>query len=187
MKKSNRTTILLVIAAVLLAVVVMSKRISFDNRDIAVIETSIGVIEIELFSEQAPEAVANFLQYVNEGYYGGTVFHRVIPGFIIQAGGFYGNMSWKEGHEPVNIEPNNLTNVAGSVAAAGNNAGVSSHFFINVNDNRRIDGDVPVFGKVIAGMDVAVAISNVENYKRAQPPLNNWPVEEILIKKAYLK
>lgn len=187
MRGNNKTTILLVIAAILLAVVLMSKRISFESKDIVVIETSMGMIEIELYSEQAPEAVANFLQYVNEGYYDGTVFHRVIPRFIIQAGGFYGDMNRKMPNTPLNIEPNNLTNAAGSVAAAGNDAGVNSHFFINVVDNTELDGDIPVFGKVIAGMDVVVAISNVNNYERSGPPLNNWPVEDILIKKAYLK
>ena len=136
-------------------------------------QTSMGDIVIELDMEKAPKSVENFLGYVNDGFYNGTVFHRVIDGFMIQGGGFTENLQRKGTREPIQNEADNgLKNVRGTIAMArtGEPHSATAQFFINVVDNDFLDfrsktrrgWGYTVFGKVIQGMDVVDNIRKVK-------------------------
>lgn len=137
-----------------------------DN-PVVVMQTNKGEITLELFPEQAPETVKNFLHYVDSGFYEGTIFHRTIAGFMIQGGGFTANMERKEVRDPVkNESKNGLSNRQGTIAMARTNYphSATSQFFINVVNNGRLDAynnryGYAVFGKVIEGMELAIRIS----------------------------
>ena len=154
-----------------------------------VLETSLGTIELELDAEKAPVSVENFLAYVDAGHYDGTLFHRVIPGFMIQGGGFDASMKQKATRAPIKNEADNgLLNARGTVAMARTNDvnSATSQFFINVVDNGFLnhggrDFGYAVFAKVTAGMDVADKIAAVK--RGAQ----DAPVEPVVIKKASRK
>jgi peptidyl-prolyl cis-trans isomerase A (cyclophilin A) len=127
------------------------------------VKTSMGNIRIELYPAKAPKSVENFLQYVKDGHYNGTIFHRVIPGFMVQGGGMTADMAQKPTRPPVPIESKNgLKNDVGWLAMARTNDpnSATSQFFINVNNNGFLnypgqDGNgYTVFGKVVDGMDV---------------------------------
>ena len=146
------------------------------------LETSAGTIRVELDDEKAPETVKNFLTNVENGHYDGTVFHRVIDGFMIQGGGFDKSFKQKPTKPPVPIESKNgLKNEVGWLAMARTSDpnSATAQFFINVNDNTNLDfvsaerGETYgycVFGKVIAGMDVVDKIKKTET--GAQPPFS---------------
>lgn len=135
-------------------------------------ETTLGTIKLELDGRQAPITVAHILKLVESGFYDGTVFHRVIPGFMAQGGGYTPNLKRKETDDTIpNESGNGMTNVRGTIAMArtGDPHSANSQFFINVADNSRLDpGKAPyngrwgytVFGTVIEGMDVVDAIVN---------------------------
>ena len=134
--------------------------------------TSQGVIEIELEAKRAPVTTENFLQYVREGFYNGTVFHRVIPGFMVQGGGFEPRMKRKRTRKPINNEADNgLKNVRGTIAMARtpDPHSATSQFFINTVDNENLNHTAKtgagwgyaVFAKVIKGMDVVQKIEQV--------------------------
>lgn len=133
-------------------------------------QTSLGNVEIELFNDKAPITVKNFENYVNSNFYNGTVFHRVIPGFMIQGGGMAEDLKEKPTKAPiVNESYNGLLNNRGSIAMARTNDpnSASSQFFINVKDNNFLDksnrnAGYAVFGRVVKGMDVVDQISNVK-------------------------
>ncbi len=136
-------------------------------------ETTLGNIELELYPAKAPRTVENFLRYVNEGYYNGTVFHRVIKGFMIQGGGFTPNLERKTTHQPIPNEAfNGLKNDRGTIAMARTFEphSAQAQFFINTvnNDNlnfrnKSMQGwGYAVFGRVTRGMDVVDRIENVE-------------------------
>lgn len=134
------------------------------------LKTSLGTVRLELFPAKAPKTVANFLQYVKDGHYNGTIFHRVIPGFMIQGGGMTANMSQKPTRPPIPIESKNgLKNEVGTVAMARTSDpnSATAQFFINVAANGfldypRQDGNgYTVFGKVVDGMDVVNKITAV--------------------------
>ena len=155
--------------------------------------TSAGTITIELDAEKAPKSVANFLEYVRSGHYEGTVFHRVIDGFMIQGGGFDAGMQQKTTRAPVENEARNgLRNRAGTIAMARTQAphSASAQFFINLVDNAGLDYPSPdgwgyaVFGKVTAGFDVVQRIgkSRVRNLGFHQ----NVPAEHIVIERVTL-
>lgn len=128
-----------------------------------------GNIRIELYQDKAPVTVANFLRYVNDGFYAGLIFHRVIPNFMIQGGGFDAQMQQKSTHPPIKNEADNgLQNLRGTLAMARTRAlhSATSQFFINLVDNHFLDHGVrdygyAVFGKVIQGMDIADKIGAV--------------------------
>ena len=135
-------------------------------------ETSHGDFTVEVDGESAPISAKNFLRYVDESFFDGTIFHRVIPGFMIQGGGFTGEMEHKSGHAPIRNEADNgLKNLRGSLAMARTNDlhSATSQFFINLVDNDGLDRSSPrgdgwgytVFGKVVSGMDVVDAIAKV--------------------------
>ncbi len=127
-----------------------------------VIKTSEGDITLQLFADKSPVTVANFLGYVDKGFYNGTIFHRVIPNFMIQGGGFGPDMKEKETGEPIVNESNNhLRNTRGTIAMArtSNPDSATAQFFINQRSNLQLDGSdakpgYAVFGEVIQGMDI---------------------------------
>jgi peptidyl-prolyl cis-trans isomerase A (cyclophilin A) len=127
------------------------------------LKTSAGTIRLELYPAKAPKSVENFLQYVRDGHYDGTIFHRVIPGFMVQGGGMTKDMAQKKTRAPIPIESKNgLKNELGTVAMARTSDpnSATSQFFINVNNNGFLDypgadgHGYTVFGKVVGGMDV---------------------------------
>ncbi|MBI3036523.1 peptidyl-prolyl cis-trans isomerase [Candidatus Woesearchaeota archaeon] len=163
------------------------------NAATVIIETNKGKIEVELYPDKAPITVKNFLDYVNEGFYDGTVFHRVIPGFMIQGGGFTPDGAQKPTHEQIKLESSNgLKNKVGTIAMARTNIpdSASSQFFINIADNSPLDYNpgndgYAVFGTVTKGMDVVNAIAAVKTSSRG--PYDDWPIEDVVIKKVSVK
>ena len=162
---------------------------------IVVISTSMGDIEAELYADKAPESVKNFLAYANDGFYNGTVFHRVIKDFMIQGGGMTPDMKEKATRAPIPLESGNgLDNVRGTLAMARtmdpNSA--TAQFFINVTDNGFLnkaqsrDGNgYAVFGKVVSGMEVVDKIRAVPTGNKGMH--QNVPLEPVLINKATLE
>jgi len=161
-----------------------------------IIQTNMGNIEVELNSEKAPNTVKNFLQYVNSNFYGGTIFHRVIKGFMIQGGGFTKDMEQKKTLTPIAIESNNgLKNDRGTIAMARTSDpnSATSQFFINTKDNSFLNYSVPsmqgygytVFGKVIKGMDVVDKIESVKTASKGY--MGNVPVNHLIIQKISVK
>lgn len=154
-------------------------------------QTSLGKIVIELDSEKAPKTVQNFLQYAKDGFYNGTIFHRVIDGFMIQGGGFTKDMEQKAtGAQIVNEARNGLKNQRGTIAMArrAEPHSATAQFFINHKDNAMLDhtGDqngrtwgYAVFGKVTEGMDVVDKIARVPAGDRAMH--QNVPLEAVVI------
>ena len=157
--------------------------------------TNFGDITLELNAEKAPATVANFLQYVESGYYDGVIFHRVIDGFMIQGGGFDANMKQKATKAEIKNEANNgLSNNKYTVAMARTSIpdSASSQFFINVGDNNFLNHTAPtssgwgycVFGKVVEGMDVVDKIRAVKTTSKAGH--RDVPTEAVVIEKASL-
>jgi peptidyl-prolyl cis-trans isomerase A (cyclophilin A) len=155
------------------------------------LETSEGRIVIELAPKEAPKTVDNFLTYVKAGHYDGTVFHRVIPTFMIQGGGFNSEMAERPTRAPIPLESQNgLKNERGTVAMArrGDPNSATAQFFINVVDNPRLDHPNPdgngyaVFGRVVEGMDVVDKIRAVPTGSRG--PHQNVPLSPVTIKSA---
>jgi cyclophilin family peptidyl-prolyl cis-trans isomerase len=155
------------------------------------VRTSMGDITIRLFPDKAPISVANFLSYVDEGFYNGTIFHRVTEGYVIQGGGFTTNMVKKETRAPIKNEAGNgLSNRRGTVAMARINLvdSATSQFFINFADNTFLDhkNDTPkdfgyaVFGEVVSGMDVVDRISAVKTGSRGPFP-TDCPLANVTI------
>ena len=162
------------------------------NTPKVLLETSMGNIKLELFEKDAPLTVANFLAYVDEGHYDSTIFHRVIPGFMIQGGGFTADMEQKPTNEPIRNEAmNGLKNVRGTIAMARTMVvdSATSQFFINLVDNGFLDFRNPtpqgfgyaVFGKVTKGMEVVDKIAKVQTGNRGMH--QDVPVEPVIIKK----
>ena len=154
------------------------------------IETSLGTITAELFEDKAPATVANFLSYVDAGFYNETIFHRVISGFMIQGGGFTANMMQKQTKAPVKNEASQeLPNKRGTLAMARTQVidSATSQFFINLKDNDFLNHTSPtpqgfgyaVFGKVTDGMDVVDKIAAVKTGSR--PPHGDVPVTPVII------
>ncbi|MBN8431104.1 peptidyl-prolyl cis-trans isomerase [Microbulbifer salipaludis] len=141
--------------------------LAISNNPRVELETDLGTIELVLYADKAPETVENFLAYVDSGFYNGTIFHRVIPGFMAQGGGFTFDFQEKPTRDPVVNESNNgLSNERGTISMARTNDpdSATAQFFINLVDNSRLDGsaDKPgytVFGKVLLGMSVVQQIA----------------------------
>jgi len=154
------------------------------------LHTSLGSITIELDDKATPNTTQNFLNYVNEGFYNNTIFHRVIKGFMIQGGGFEKGMSQKAAHKPIRNEAKTgLKNELGTISMARTNDphSATSQFFINVANNAFLDFKAETadafgycaFGKVTEGMDIILKISQVSTTQRAGH--SDVPVEEVLI------
>lgn len=158
-----------------------------------IVHTSMGPITLELFEDEAPISVENFLDYARSGHYEGTTFHRVIGNFMIQGGGFDPDFNQKPTRDPITNEADNgLSNKRGTVAMArtGMPHSATAQFFINVADNASLDHrgkqsgrtwGYAVFGHVTEGMDVVDAIRAVETTSR--PPYSDVPVEPVLIER----
>jgi peptidyl-prolyl cis-trans isomerase B (cyclophilin B) len=157
------------------------------------LETSKGDVTLELYPDKAPETVKNFLSYVDSGFFNLTLFHRVIPGFMVQGGGFGKGLVHKEAHQPVKNEAaNGLTNQRGTIAMARTSDphSATSQFFINLVDNDFLNFTAAtdkgygycVFGKVIAGMDVVDKIAAVKTH--SVDMYQDVPVEDVFILKA---
>ena len=155
-----------------------------------IFNTNHGPISIELNSEKAPKSAENFLQYAKEGFYNGTIFHRVIDGFMIQGGGFEPGMSQKANHDPIDNEADNgLSNLTGTLAMArtAEPHSATSQFFINVSDNFFLDHrgktaqgwGYAVFGKVVDGMDVINKSKSCQTTSRAGH--QDVPIDDIII------
>jgi len=156
------------------------------------ITTNHGVIVLELDAEKAPESTKNFQSYVESGHYNGTVFHRVIPGFMIQGGGFEPGLNQKSSGEPIQNEADNgLKNDIGTVAMARTNDphSATAQFFINTSDNAFLNHTskdaqgwgYAVFGKVVEGLDVVKKIEAVATHTTG--PHGDVPVEDVVIEK----
>lgn len=161
-------------------------------RPLVTLETSLGTIKIALDRDKAPLSVDNFLQYVRSGHYDGTIFHRVIPRFMAQGGGFDADMKQKPTRPPIRNEASNgLHNRRGTVAMARTNDpdSATSQFFVNVKDNLQLDYGGPrnpgytVFGEVVEGMDVVDKIVAVPTTTRP-PNYGDVPKTPIVIKSA---
>lgn len=157
-------------------------------------ETSLGAIVVELDQKKAPETVKNFLTYVREGHYDGTIFHRVIGGFMAQGGGYTIDFTQKPTHPPIKNEANNgLKNARGTIAMARTSDphSATAQFFINYKDNTFLDYQNPnpqgwgyaVFGKVIEGMDVVDKMATIPT-GRGGPMPKDVPQTPIVIEKA---
>ena len=141
-----------------------------EKKSVVLMKTSLGNIKIELMQRESPITVKNFLSYVEAGYYSGTILHRVIPGFMVQGGGFTSDMKVKKTGQPIKNEASNgLKNDRGTIAMARTSApdSATSQFFINLVNNDNLNRPMPdghgyaVFGKVIEGMDVVDRIASV--------------------------
>jgi len=161
-----------------------------EKNPMVTLSTNMGDIRIELNADKAPISTKNFLDYVSEGYYDGLIFHRVIPGFMIQGGGFDSGMSQKKTKSPIKNEAaNGLKNVTGSIAMARTNVvdSATAQFFINVKDNEFLnhkntspDGyGYAVFGQVIEGMDIVHSIEKVKTGNRGMH--QDVPAQEVVI------
>jgi cyclophilin family peptidyl-prolyl cis-trans isomerase len=192
----------LLFAGLCLGLLAMTAKADAPN-PVVVMETSEGTIKIELFADKAPTTVKNFLNYVDEKFYDGTTFHRVMPKFMIQGGGFLPGLAQaksgkdvkaleKKTHDPIKNEASNgLHNERGTIAMARTEDADSatSQFFINVVDNtKKLDpgGVSPdgycVFGKVIDGMDVVDKIKNVKTTVNRNIRMKDIPAEDVVIK-----
>lgn len=151
-------------------------------------ETTLGDFKIEFFEKEAPISVANFQKYVEDGFFDGTVFHRIVPGFVIQGGGFTDDMEQKKNKPPIKNEADNgLKNDRGSLSMARTNDinSATSQFFVNLKDNEFLDHSrgnfgYAVFARVTEGMDVIDKIAAVETGRRKG--MDDVPVEAVIMK-----
>jgi peptidyl-prolyl cis-trans isomerase A (cyclophilin A) len=151
-------------------------------------ETTLGDFTVEFFEKEAPLSVANFLRYIDDGFFDGTIFHRIVPGFVIQGGGFTEDMTQKKTHPTVKNEADNgLKNSRGtlSMARTSDINSATSQFFVNLKDNDFLDHSrgnfgYAVFARVTKGMDVVDKIAAVETGKRRG--FDDVPVEPVIMK-----
>jgi cyclophilin family peptidyl-prolyl cis-trans isomerase len=166
---------------------------SITENIMIVMETSMGNIEIELDKKHAPVTVDNFVKYIDQGFFDGTVFHRVIGNFMIQGGGFTPDGNQKGTNKPIPLESNNgLKNNLGTLAMARTNDpnSATGQFFINVKDNDFLNYNpqnpgYAVFGKVVTGLEIVKNIEAVPT--TTKKGMRDWPVQDIIIEKVYRK
>jgi peptidyl-prolyl cis-trans isomerase A (cyclophilin A) len=175
-----------------------SEQAAKPSGPVVVITTAMGAITVQLDPRKAPVTTKNFLEYVNAGFYDGTTFHRVIPTFMIQGGGFTKDLTEKPTRAPIKNEATNgLSNRRGTIAMArtGDPNSATSQFFINVKDNPSLDYGVrdlgyAVFGEVIEGMDVVDKIRFVPTHdleRPGMPAMEAVPVEPVIIESVKVK
>ena len=191
MKRLFRLLLIAAVASATISVPAAEKVAKPANPKVR-ITTSLGAIELELDAGRAPETVKNFLNYARAGYYNGTIFHRVIPGFMIQGGGFTPGLKQKPARAPIKNEADNgLQNRAGAIAMARtpDPHSATAQFFINTVDNPLLDHrdksfmgwGYCVFGKVVRGMEVVKKIEAVPTTTIG--PLENVPAKDVVIRK----
>jgi cyclophilin family peptidyl-prolyl cis-trans isomerase len=191
----KRFTKILLALVFVLPLAAFAKEPAKADQPVVRMTTNLGVIEIALDAQHAPGTVTNFLHYVKSGFYRGTVFHRVIPGFMIQGGGFRPGMDEKAHDAPIHNEADNgLKNAAGTIAMARtpDPHSAAAQFFINTVDNPNLDyrdktsagWGYCVFGKVTKGMDVVHQIEHVAT--RNVGPFQNVPVKDVVIEQVEL-
>jgi len=194
-KKSRKwiyiALVLIVIAIAVVAFVLLQNLPSNNNgssitkNPVAVIATSMGTIKVELYTDKMPITTANFIKLVNDGFYSGLVFHRVIDNFMIQGGGFYPNGTQKQDpYGTINLETSpDVLHVDGAISMARLSTPVdsaTSQFFICDGAQTSLDGQYAAFGKVIDGMDVVRAIASVTTTTK-YTSYQNWPVTDVVI------
>jgi cyclophilin family peptidyl-prolyl cis-trans isomerase len=178
---------------VLISIAIIMPCSAQEQKPLVVFETTLGDITIETWPEKAPITVKNFLQYVNDGFYNGTIFHRVIPQFVVQGGGFALQMERKETRPPIKNESiNKERNLRSTLSMARTNDphSASSQFFINLQNNYSLDyrggrHGYAVFAAVIDGMNVVDSMAAKPTGRVG--PYSDVPVEPIIITKAYVK
>lgn len=178
------------LSGLLIGMLLICSNVFAADNPVVTMTTSEGVIKLELYPEKAPHTVKNFLTYVENGFYQGTVFHRVIDNFMIQGGGFTNNMTMKETLPPiVNESANGLINKKGSISMARTQIedSATAQFFINLKDNHFLNGTpgkagYAVFGQVIEGMDVVEKIGKTKTGNRGR--FRDVPVNSITINNA---
>lgn len=179
--------LVLAMVALLLAAGVAS---AAGKNPVVLMETSMGNVKLELFEKEAPISVKNFIDYADSGFYNGTIFHRVIPGFMIQGGGFTADLKEKSTKAPIKNEATNgLKNTRGTLAMARTSVvdSATAQFFINVVDNAFLNHrntgmqgyGYAVFGKVLEGMDVVDKIAAVKTVYKTMPDM---PEKNVVIK-----
>ena len=157
-----------------------------DSKNTVIFLTNKGNIKLKLYPEKAPITVKNFLSYIDSGFYNNTIFHRIIPGFVIQGGGFSKEMDRKKTLPPIKNEADNgLKNLRGTLSMARTNVvnSATSQFFINLKDNDSLDHGsrdfgYAVFAEVIEGMEIVDKIASVQT---TNSPMPNIPVEQVVI------
>ncbi|NIM20152.1 MAG: peptidyl-prolyl cis-trans isomerase [Candidatus Latescibacteria bacterium] len=186
---------LLIFAVSLVATSATAQEKDKEENPMIVLETTLGKIEVELYADKAPVTVKNFVWYVENKFYDGLIFHRVIPDFMIQGGGFNLKMVQKEGNAPIKNEATNgLGNDRGTIAMARTSVinSATSQFFINLKDNAFLNHrdnsqagyGYAVFGKVTKGLDVVDKIAKVET--QSHMGYDDVPVDPVVIEKAYM-
>ena len=176
-------------AAVVAAAFILSHILGNQGNEV-LIQTNMGNITVQLYPDKAPITVQNFEDYVKSGFYDGTVFHRVVKGFVIQGGGFTANGTQKPTNSPIQLESDNgLPNAKYTIAMArtSNPNSATSQFFINTADNTFLNygpgnPGYAVFGKVVSGFGVVDAINNVP--VETKYGMQDWPVSNVVIEKA---
>ena len=175
------------LAAVFALIALAGSALAFAANEKVLLQTSMGAIELELYPDKAPITVANFLKYVDSGYYDGVIFHRVIQDFMVQAGGYDAKLKARVPNAAiVNESKNGLKNVIGAVSMARLSApdSATAQFFINVADNTELDfrpgrPGYTVFGEVTSGLDVVNVIAAVKT--SAAGSMEDVPVEPVVI------
>ena len=200
MKLTKKNLVIALIVLILMGSTIISTMDMFggggppeETPVIAVLETNKGVIEIEFDEEAAPTTVRNFIRYVEDGSFDGTIFHRVISGFMIQGGGFTPDGTQKDTRDPIPLESDNgLMNLRGTIAMARTSEpnSATNQFFINLVDNSFLNygsgqPGYAVFGRVVSGMDVVDDIGSVSTEMRE--PYSYWPIEDVIIERAHMK
>lgn len=160
-----------------------------DPHPVVIMTTNAGVIEITLDRVHAPDTVANFLRYVQEGFYDSTLIHRVVPRFVIQGGGFDVNQRRKPTHDPIDYEDTGLSNARGTIAMARTNDlnSATSQFFINLVNNTQLDElKYAVFGEVTAGLAVVDSIADRETIDIGGA-FTNYPAKPVIVESVRVK
>jgi cyclophilin family peptidyl-prolyl cis-trans isomerase len=195
----KKLLIFIIIGTIIGGCSMIQKKNKVENPTV-LLKTNMGNIKIALYPEKAPKTVKNFKKYINNDFYDNTIFHRIIPNFVIQAGGIKKNLDQKQTYKPIENEADNgLENKRGTIAMARTDKidSATSHFFINLKHNKRLDHKNKtksgygycVFGKVIEGMKVVDKIANLEtetvkkdNYKVSDVPKKNVIIKDVIYK-----
>ena len=192
----NRSSFLPIFALIAVAIgylSVPSAHADDSSAPVVILKTSLGEIDIQLDPKNAPISTANFLAYVKSGFYDGTIFHRIIPGFVVQGGGFTPDMTQKDTQPPIKNEASNgLKNLRGTISMARTNDpdSATSQFFLNLVDNAALDPNdnsagYAVFGKITKGLDVIDKMAQVQTTTKG--PFENVPVDNVTLVSAKVK